>query len=699
MSALATAFGVTGATASGVASTNTSLLSPATTFGSPGSGAGQLQSPEGVAIQQTSGNIFVADSANVRVDQFDPTGHFISAFGWGVADGKAKSEVCTKSCQTGIAGSGPGQFSRPTSIVLRGAKVYVGDAGNNVVGIFDTDGNFDGTIDGTKTPQGHFQSLANLAVDQSGNLWTVDSGSSNVDEFNAAGAFVQQWNDSHGSPGAVAVDSAGGSVYLLSTVSNAVVERWTLTGQPQGEIDRGVFESGEGNPSALALDPSTGNLYVDHSPELPGSPGGVAVYNRSGSQVDDVPLTAATNSQGLAFHSSASGNPTGQQALYVTDASAETVTIFAPQTKPGAPLITSESTSQTGKTTATLNAGIVALGSDTTCTFQYVDSANFNASGYDNGTSEQCTPSDLGSGFGYQAASASVTGLTTGTVYHYRVVARSSAGTTTGTDQEFQAGPGLWAPLFRCPVDDPQMLASDGVNSAAGCLAANSTHGSITIGNLSATTGSINLQVGLVEDFTTGNFVVVPPAGGAVVADPVQFNTAVGPVTAVTESAGTPSNFDLFSGIATGQPIITIPIKIQLENNPLLGPNCSIGSDQNPIMLNPQNNDLSNAKSVGGFSGFDATGAPDPAGPLTGLLITGEVQGDDTFAVPGATGCGPNDSLDAAVNAVAGLPSRSGSNHLVLDDASSALVQPQNGLNFSWENGPQFANDWHTAFG
>ena len=57
------------------------------------------------------------------------------------------------------------------------------------------------------------------------------------------------------------------------------------------------------------------------------------------------------------------------------------------------------------------------------------------------------------------------------------------------------------------------------------------------------------------------------------------------------------------------------------------------------------------------------------------LLITGAVQGDDTFAVPGAQGCGPNGdgSLDAVVNAVVGLPSPAGSNHLVLDDAASAL--------------------------
>src|SRR5262245_18642609 len=83
----------------------------------------------------------------------------------------------------------------------------------------------------------------------------------------------------------------------------------------------------------------------------------------------------------------------------------------------------------------------------------------------------------------------------------------------------------------------------------------------------------------------------VTPAGlpgGSLIADPVELSTPVGPVTAVTESAGTPSNFDLFAGIAVGQPIITVPIKIHLANNPTLGPSCFIGSDQNPILLNPR---------------------------------------------------------------------------------------------------------------
>jgi hypothetical protein len=103
------------------------------------------------------------------------------------------------------------------------------------------------------------------------------------------------------------------------------------------------------------------------------------------------------------------------------------------------------------------------------------------------------------------------------------------------------------------------------------------------------------------------------------------------------------------------------------------------------------------------FDTFDPDGTQNPNGELLTLVVGGLVQGDDTFAVPAATGCGPNGdgSLDAVVNAVVGLPSPSGANHLVLSDASSSLALPASGLSGSGTilTGQQFAADWHVAFG
>ncbi|HZP43912.1 MAG TPA: hypothetical protein VFD84_20705, partial [Candidatus Binatia bacterium] len=277
--------------------------------------------------------------------------------------------------------------------------------------------------------------------------------------------------------------------------------------------------------------------------------------------------------------------------------------------------------------------------------------------------------------------------------YHYRVVATNAAGTATGPDQTFQAGPGLWTPFSRCPVDDPIMLAADGVNTEALCVNAHSLSGSLTIGTFTVPTGGTDLQFGVVFDQGTGVFTIVPPPAGAIMSDPVTFVAANLTITGVVEAAGPPSNFDLVAGISQGQPIITVPVKFHLIND-VLGPNCYIGSDQNPILLHPENTDISGL--MGFFESFDPTGASDPNGPLATLVVSGLVQGDDTFAVPGSSGCGQNGSLNAVVDAVAGLPTPSGSNHLVLDEASSALALPSGPTVLT---GQDFANDWHIGFG
>ena len=175
------------------------IFLPLSHFGSQGSAAGAFVTPVGVAVDQTTGDVYVADSGNARVQKFDANGTFIAAWGWGVTDGMAQSEVCTSACLAGIAGSGAGQFSNPTSIAVDSSggsssgDVYVGDAGNNVVLKFDSNGNYLATIDGSTTPQGPFVVVAGVAVDQIGHLWTADGNTDNITEFDETGTFVQQW--------------------------------------------------------------------------------------------------------------------------------------------------------------------------------------------------------------------------------------------------------------------------------------------------------------------------------------------------------------------------------------------------------------------------------------------------------------------------------------------------------------------------
>ena len=52
--------------------------------GTPGSGGGMFQTPQGIDVNQTTGDVYVRDSGNLRVQRFDADGNFISAFGWDV---------------------------------------------------------------------------------------------------------------------------------------------------------------------------------------------------------------------------------------------------------------------------------------------------------------------------------------------------------------------------------------------------------------------------------------------------------------------------------------------------------------------------------------------------------------------------------------------------------------------------------------
>jgi hypothetical protein len=125
-------------------------------FGGSGEGAGELDlvSPllerlepfeftvggSGVAVNAVTGDVYVADTGNRRVDEFEAGGVFMRAWGWGVADGAAKLESCgpdavpvTVECRRGLAGAGAGELSAPRFLAVDNSGgvsqggVYVGD--------------------------------------------------------------------------------------------------------------------------------------------------------------------------------------------------------------------------------------------------------------------------------------------------------------------------------------------------------------------------------------------------------------------------------------------------------------------------------------------------------------------------------------------------------------------------------------------
>jgi hypothetical protein len=298
------------------------------------------------------------------------------------------------------------------------------------------------------------------------------------------------------------------------------------------------------------------------------------------------------------------------------------------------------------------------------------------------------------------------------------LVTTAMALTPAAADPTAAAAPptlaGAWAPLNRCPVDATAMRAADGVAVSAACVSSSSASGTITLGGTTLTTGSTDLQLGLLN--RDGVYSVVAPTGGALIGAPVQIpggllglmcpskipvisdicgkivDSTLNRVTATIESAGTPTNFDLGAGLAVGQPIVTLPVKIRL-NNPFLEPNCYIGSNSSPILLKPANLTQPTPSIVV----FDADGSPNPAGEMGYVSLRGANQGDSTFAVPGANGCGLFGLLSGAVNLKQGLPSPAGKNKLVLNNTTTNVGGFLAPYEFAPTQGRQLSDRWHAA--
>ena len=186
--------------------------------GSSSSANGEFNSPEGIAVD-TYGNIYVADTTNHRVQIFDNTGRFMLKFG--------------------SNGTDNGQFTRPTGIaILSDGKICVSDTGNNRVQVFDSIGTFVFKIGGATTAassaDGEFNTPLGITVDSENNIIVADVSNNRIQVFNSTGTFMCKFG-SYGTgnlnligPQGVAVDTTG--KILVSDTDNSRIQVLSRTG-------------------------------------------------------------------------------------------------------------------------------------------------------------------------------------------------------------------------------------------------------------------------------------------------------------------------------------------------------------------------------------------------------------------------------------------------------------------------------------
>ena len=217
-----------------------------TTWGSSGSGNGQFNWPGGVAIDNAD-NVYVSDKENNRIQEFGPSGVFINSWG--------------------SLGAGNGQFDWPESIAVDSSgNFYVSDANNSRIQKFDPNGNFLAKWGTPGSGNGQFDWPAGIAVDDSGNVYVADLRNNRVQKFGPSGAFITTWgtygsgNGQFSGSAGMAIDNSG-NVYVSDWENNriqkfgpngAFITKWGTSGSGNGQFS---------NPAGIAVN-SSRDVYV-----------------------------------------------------------------------------------------------------------------------------------------------------------------------------------------------------------------------------------------------------------------------------------------------------------------------------------------------------------------------------------------------------------------------------------------------------
>ena len=100
---------------------------------------------------------------------------------------------------------------------------------------------------------------------------------------------------------------------------------------------------------------------------------------------------------------------------------------------------------------------------------------------------------------------------------------------------------------------------------------------------------------------------------------------------------------------------LSLPVKIKLDNA-LLGSNCYVGSNSNPIVIDFTSGETSPPEPNEPIHGSAGTAEANEAGTL--LTLSGGALVNNSFAAPEADGCGGFFSffIDPLVNSILGLP-------------------------------------------
>jgi hypothetical protein len=390
-------------------------------LGGAGNGPGEFTGgfagggPAGIAIRQSTGDVFVSDPAHTladgttldpRIERFDASGAFQSAFsieaGYhspgalavapagsgsvyvGVTDASMGGAAVLKysaaggfayaldTSTSGIAiNAGAGVAVDPVSGDVFVTAVEVDGGGRQVVAVFDGgSGALIASLDGSSSPEAGFVCPSSLAVDGASRLYVVDQCKGRVDRYSTAGVFGGVVDDgSRGAPYGVTADPISNEVFVAESGNTGLLQVTQFTAG-------GVSAGQSFGPPQIA---SFAGLAVNHSPG----------------------------------------------AVYVADLAKAVVERFI---RFEGPTVTTTTSVSIDPTSETLNGTIDPGGVSSTYHFEYGPDTSYGAR-----TAESAPVT----GSGEIPATAIATGLNPNATYHFRIVGSNASGSIAGNDQTF----------------------------------------------------------------------------------------------------------------------------------------------------------------------------------------------------------------------------------------------------------------------
>jgi hypothetical protein len=444
-------------------------------------GEGELSAPYGIAIDQGSGDVYVSDAGNDRLVRYtsdggEPPVYALDATYTSPAKGTGSEEV--------------GSFASPLAMDQSTGDLLLADTANLRVERFDSEGNFLDSFDGTDSSAGAFTSLFDLATAPDGTIYVVANGVEGengsvegavVGEFAGDGSFVEELASGQlGNVRSVGYDPRLAKVLVVSGGgcgggTPSVFLRVVSAGQVEAEHEIPTTEECS-RPVAVAVSSAQVPFSI-LTAQTPGYGGAGGVLSVKSVTVD-VTISAPSAVTSSGAHLSGTVDPHGDAGTarfeyrrvggsdWISNPD-QSVSGEGPQTVEDdltgllgnadyevrlaanvsglgetsapmtfhtllvAPIVATGEARSITDTTAELTGTIDAVGDQTTFRFEYGPTTAYGSQ------APAGVEGVAGAGRAPRAFSRPISALQPLTTYHYRLVAKNPAGETAGVDRIF----------------------------------------------------------------------------------------------------------------------------------------------------------------------------------------------------------------------------------------------------------------------